>query len=582
MESCLHGSHVVQRRWGIVYVTRGVVPPTRRPQVRSKFVKPQHVDIYGYRPLLNSPFSLLSVYEFYMYYYAEPLRFPRGYEKGEERTEWTAVGEHLWGHYATRKRMDASTPIPQFLPGKHFIVLEPLKGQYYTFQQEPTQVFDKFRHTWVIVRNKRPHVPVLQGNKLPGPACSAEDNAQYCSLFFRPWSMCLDTADVPYLPNMGVIKEKRYQALQQGQIKRRRFITKTTNALADWPAAWDEYIRGDIVSKHAARIIKTFLVNTFGASGDNRGDDVESVDASDVDDDIPPLRITIEDARALVNMQLATPDSQTTTKSRGFGEKRGAYTQQYDRAMQISKSLFASNAARLATAGLNIDGPMHPIQYAQHKLNVRRKPEKEEQSYPFRGATAPKAELYYTEARCLDVNSWLVEVAQRQVEPNIEQLSILQGVAHRIKEEMGEEQSITKGPNPTDEEPLLDLVHGLPGTGKTEVIKWLLELFALLGWENGVQYVCLAVQNVMAAQIAGYTIRNGSGIPTGQKEGAAGTKDTTALSIKCQCLRFILIDEISMVPAELLAALEHVVQTVVKAELCGRSAGMALSVCSVE
>ena len=49
-----------------------------------------------------------------------------------------------------------------------------------------------------------------------------------------------------------------------------------------------------------------------------------------------------------------------------------------------------------------------------------------------------------------------------------------------------------------------------------------------------------------------------------KQDGSAGTKDTTALSIKCQCFRSILTDEISMVSAELLGALEHVVQKVVK------------------
>ena len=42
------------------------------------------------------------------------------------------------------------------------------------------------------------------------------------------------------------------------------------------------------------------------------------------------------------------------------------------------------------------------------------------------------------------------------------------------------------------EEPLLDLVHGFPGTGKSRVIQWMRELMEKgLGWEHGVQFVCL-------------------------------------------------------------------------------------------
>ena len=47
------------------------IPPTHQPRSQSRHVKPQHVDIYGYRPLQNSPFELFSVFEFYMYFYAE-------------------------------------------------------------------------------------------------------------------------------------------------------------------------------------------------------------------------------------------------------------------------------------------------------------------------------------------------------------------------------------------------------------------------------------------------------------------------------------------------------------------------------
>ena len=79
--------------------------------------------------------------------------------------------------------------------------------------------------------------------------------------------------------------------------------------------------------------------------------------------------------------------------------------------------------------------------------------------------------------------------------------------------------------NTKNAEPLLDLVHGLPGTGKSAVIKWMRRLMEDgLGWEHGVQFVCLAFQNAMAAQINGYTIHHSSGIPV-RSEDEAGTGD---------------------------------------------------------
>ena len=113
---------------------------------------------------------------------------------------------------------------------------------------------------------------------------------------------------------------------------------------------------------------------------------------------------------------------------------------------------------------------------------------------------------------------------------------------------------------------MIDLVHGLPGTGKTRVVQCVRRLFQeALGWEHGVQFVLLAFQNSMAAHIDGLTIHHWAGIPINAEAGRSGTKDATKLSTRCQCLRFIIIDEISMVSAELLAQLDLILRKVVRA-----------------
>ena len=52
-------------------------------------------------------------------------------------------------------------------------------------------------------------------------------------------------------------------------------------------------------------------------------------------------------------------------------------------------------------------------------------------------------------------------------------------------------------------EPMLAIVHGLPGAGKSEIIKWLRELFGRLGWSQDVEFMCAAPRNSMAALIGG-------------------------------------------------------------------------------
>ena len=68
-------------------------------------------------------------------------------------------------------------------PGTHYTVLECPENSYYTFPDKPERIYSVFRHAWVLVRNKRPHVPVLEGAPLPSSARSNDDNAKYFSVF---------------------------------------------------------------------------------------------------------------------------------------------------------------------------------------------------------------------------------------------------------------------------------------------------------------------------------------------------------------------------------------------------------------
>ena len=136
-----------------------------------------------------------------------------------------------------------------------------------------------------------------------------------------------------------------------------------------WAQACAEYIRGDVVSKHAARIIQTFLVSIVGGSENSHSADNDDVDDSDVDADIPPLTFSKEGARALLNRQL-TAEAQTIRKS--------SYRDQYSRAMQISSCLWSSDAVHTAiakAAPAEPDGSWPAANHRQHKLDKGKKQE---------------------------------------------------------------------------------------------------------------------------------------------------------------------------------------------------------------
>ena len=75
----------------------------------------------------------------------------------------------------------------------------------------------------MLVRNRRSYVPVLEGTRLPSALQRHQDNAKYCSVFFRPWTLLAGTEDVPELQHLGAKLDalRIIYADKQGQVRRR-------------------------------------------------------------------------------------------------------------------------------------------------------------------------------------------------------------------------------------------------------------------------------------------------------------------------------------------------------------------------
>ena len=87
----------------------------------------------------------------------------------------------------------------------------------------------------------------------------------------------------------------------------------------------------------------------------------------------------------------------------------------------------------------------------------------------------------------------LASIMKSSKKPNEKQKEFLEHFVRRLKVEWLEKQQGIVNQNPG--EPLLDVVHGYPGTGKSAVIGWMRQLMEEgLGWEHGVHFVCLAFQ----------------------------------------------------------------------------------------
>ena len=99
------------------------------------------------------------------------------------------------------------------------------------------------------------------------------------------------------------------------------------------------------------------------------------------------------------------------------------------------------------------------------------------------------------------------------------------------------------------EEPLRGLVRGLPGTGKSRVIQWVIRMFQeVMNLEHGREYLCVAFQNKVAHAMGGHTLHTAGEVRIGQQnyDALLECKDIDGLYTRIEALRWMLFDEAFM------------------------------------
>ena len=105
------------------------------------------------------------------------------------------------------------------------------------------------------------------------------------------------------------------------------------------------------------------------------------------------------------------------------------------------------------------------------------------------------------------------------------------------------------------EEPLRGLIHGLPGTGKSRVLNWLRRLLVEgMQWEHGTEFVFVAFQNKVAHAMGGVTLHSCAELTVGAGKASRTLQhtDVDTLFTRNQHLRWIIMDEVFMIPDDLL------------------------------
>ena len=150
------------------------------------------------------------------------------------------------------------------------------------------------------------------------------------------------------------------------------------------------------------------------------------------------------------------------------------------------------------------------------------------------------------------------------------QARFLETVIQRLKVEMREDGV----PQAPASEPMRHFLLGRPGTGKSFALLKLRELFeTVMGYEAGVHFQFVAFQNAMANLIAGDTVHHalnivmnyGGSKGRGRQKQSGGTPAQRAAQARCLECRWLIIDEVSMVSAQLLAQTDRRLRELVRA-----------------
>ena len=167
-----------------------------------------------------------------------------------------------------------------------------------------------------------------------------------------------------------------------------------------------------------------------------------------------------------------------------------------------------------------------------------------------------------------EIDQWLEDLRLRvdgegRRVANQEQFEAVRVVAGRLKDEL---RAVASG-NMDFGEPLRWIIHGGPGTGKSHVLRLLKELFTtVMRWEQDTQFIMVALQAVMADLLGGDTIHHALGIPIfdqGRNEEQMQAREA-AVARKVLQLRWLIIDEFSMVSARLFAAIDLKLRQVIR------------------
>ena len=495
-------------------------PPTRKYVKTKPIGSGAHhlrevdiVQVYGHRPS-DAECWWLSPYEFTMYWALVPTRVPQTWREWEEEdaATWdvtlTPCGQrHLQAH--------GSAKLANLRPQRDYKICLPTSPDRCVFPT--TSGNATLRHAWYLQRRTRPVCPDFAQAAVPRRfAENVEENALLARVYFGAWTLdqARSSTAVPYVGHLREEDETWETALRR----------------------WAQRLPCQESKRHLGNFLSVYRIRPSAEAQEN-SDDSDADEALEVSMDNLQIALqTLEPNQAETKEQ-----SQAVISATGFKLVDAMWPQRPS----------AAPVFEAATGYENID---------VSKLKKTLRPTEAS------SASGPsKAEIRQVDATAQmatptptpdSVEAWAAQLPQSACNP--EQKKFCRIVAKRVAAELRSElqSDATSG---HDDEPLRWVLHGGPGTGKSHIINFLRRgLFEeVLGWKQGVQYQVVTFQAVMADALEGDTIHHAFGKNGTGKDTNKSLKHLLELSLATLQWRWLIIDEFSMVSAELLAQLER-------------------------
>ena len=415
------------------------------------------------------------------------------------------------------------------------------------FPLSPPDTYNVFRNTWLLKMRKRPVVPCPEVCPMPSRKKSKEMRSKTFSVYLRPWTLLHTqaTVEVPFLSHLRFTKEQ-LQQLQDDQ-DYEALEDDTTNIRT----AWKQYTAK--VLPHAFRQVRNFMLASIaeGRSFEQEEDGLKRGDALRCDLNIADIE------KALAFQKL--PDSNAANND----DKNTKAAKQSQTAVRVWES--TSLAVKLATLT-----QVHVKSSIPKESNLTKfcfsvtatpsdDPSLKLQESP---STSDLKTKNWTELYVL----WHAEVYQNKESrtPNAQQAEILKLIHQRRLVEYAEENGEDCSKALNCRQPLLRLIHGLPGSGKTEVLRWIQSYFEQVWlWTLGKEFAFLAPLNSMASNIQGSTVHSWGKISFKDRRGViistqqGDSEEIPSLTIQCNATRFLFIDEIEATGADTVGSLEY-------------------------